>query len=354
MPGLLSDNGVYQWRVNGVEPRQHGPIQTCEFAVDLTDPLLPGVTASAGQAATYAEDAVAGGIGAPGLFTFSNGGSTDVAYYLFSFNSTGLGSSVPADTPTITFTPTLAGPQTLSVKSVDRSGRTSPMRTYRFTVAFAAVSDAWPLDEAGGSTAANAVATATRPLTVSSGVARVNGVGKDFNRTGQLGDLALGFDSASDTASTSGPVVATDQSFSVMAYVKLDDVTGTYTAVSQDGAQVSGFELGHRVDPSCPTGTDGHCWAFWMTGGDSGAQPVAVLSGVPARAGSWVQLTAVRSGGTLQARPCARSGRRPGRAPRCRCSRPRSLRRPHGSRPGRSRWAGAGPPVRRLEPGTAP
>ncbi len=303
--GLLREGGSYRWSVRGYDGAKFSAPVECEFTVDTQKPLVPGVTPVAGMPAVYVEGPTgSGGVGVEGRFTFSNGDSTDVAWYRYSFQ--GAAQKVtPVGSPTVAFAPTLIGPQTLTVESVDRAGAVSDPRVYRFTVAWGNVSNAWQLDEASGASAANVRTGGVPPLAVSGSVTRTNGLGKDFRVRND--DLALQFDSTADTASTAGPAVLTDRPFSVMANVKLDDVTGTYTAVSQDGSQVSGFELGHRVDPRCPEGTNGHCWAFWMPGNDSGAAPVVVLSAVPARAGSWVQLTGIRdaaNGGTLRLAVC--------------------------------------------------
>ena len=300
----LQENVAYQWRVNGLDGYGGvGPISTCEFVVDLHAPVTPGVRATAGQSAVYAEDATAGGLGQPGLFTFDNSGSTDVAAYKYSFGDTSLRFSIPAVSPSISFTPTSVGTQTLSVQSVDKAGWTSPVRTYRFTVDFAGRSSAWKLDEPSGTTAADVVTVNPNALTVPATTTRADGLLTDWKQS--TTDKALKFVTAADSATSSRPVVFTTRPFSVSAFVKLDDADGTYTAVSQDGTQVSGFELGHRVDAACPAATSGHCWAFSVPGSDSSAAPVTVLSDVPVRTGGWAQLTGVRTAdGNLRLTVC--------------------------------------------------
>ncbi|QCB94995.1 DUF4214 domain-containing protein [Cellulomonas shaoxiangyii] len=296
--GVLRDGGTYRWSMAGVDDRgAWGSPVGCELVVDLTPPATPGVTPVAGMPAVYAEGpAPAGGIGVEGRFTFGNGGSADVAWYQYQVAG-GPVRTVPASSPTISVLPAVAGPQTLEVWSLDAAGWPSPRRTHRFTVGFAGVSDAWQLDEASGATAANTVTPGTRDLVVASGTTRADGLGREVG--GHTGDLALRFDAPADGANTSAPVVRTDGTYSVMAFAKLDAVTSTATVVSQDGTHVSGFELGHRVDPACPAGTEGHCWAFSVPTSDAaGASRVVAMSTVPARAGSWVQLVGVRDAGT--------------------------------------------------------
>ncbi|MGW6128777.1 FG-GAP repeat domain-containing protein [Cellulomonas sp. NPDC055163] len=300
-PGPLNDGGLYQWRVAGVDTAGlTGPTTVCEFAVDLTAPAQPTVQSSPGQPAQYKEDTLAGGSGIPGLLTFGNGGSADVVRYEYSFDSEAFDLSTPASSTTISYAPPTGGPHRLFVRSVDAAGWASPKREYRIVVDTAALSEAWKLDDADGTVAVSMSGTA--PLTVSGGVTRTPGLGWFTNRA----DQALAFDAAGEVASSSRPVVRTaGSSYSVMAFARLDDTNGTYAAVSQDGQRVSGFTLGHRKDPSCPTGT-GSCWAFWVPSSDAGGAPeVAVMSQEPVTPGSWVQLAGSRTAaGDLQLSVC--------------------------------------------------
>jgi hypothetical protein len=86
--------------------------------------------------AVYAEDQASGGVGQMGMFELS-AGPADISSYRYSFNDDSLNFAAAAGPwPTwIAFTPSRAGPQTLYVQSVDRSGSTSPVRVYRFIVA---------------------------------------------------------------------------------------------------------------------------------------------------------------------------------------------------------------------------
>ncbi|WP_426512672.1 glutaminase domain-containing protein [Dactylosporangium sp. McL0621] len=73
---------------------------------------------------------------------------------------------------------------------------------------------------------------------------------------GLTGSWPLGTPAASEL-----PVVRTDSSFTVMARVNPSDLSGFRTAVSQDGARVSGFYLQY-------SGSDAR-WAFAMTAADA-------------------------------------------------------------------------------------
>ncbi|MEU5754247.1 LamG-like jellyroll fold domain-containing protein [Streptomyces sp. NPDC047829] len=92
----------------------------------------------------------------------------------------------------------------------------------------------WALDEGAGSTAADEGPNGSA-LTLSEGTAWTSGVSGS----------ALRFDGAGAHAETDGPVLDTTGSYSVSAWVTLDELPGNYaTAVSQDGRhQASPFYL---------------------------------------------------------------------------------------------------------------
>ncbi|WP_146844079.1 LamG-like jellyroll fold domain-containing protein, partial [Cellulomonas composti] len=175
----------------------------------------------------------------------------------------------------------------LSVTAVDKAGNPSEAgpRRYEFEVAGAQVSGQWFLDEGTGTTAAAHTGdgeTVTKALTLDTTLIEwVYG-------PGGAGDRALKF-STLDSAHTSGNVVTTGGTFSVGAFVKLNDLTATGTAVSQDGANTSGFELGVRTS-GCP-GSRTICWAFSRKTTDTvGATVVTATSEVAVTAGDWFYL----------------------------------------------------------------
>ncbi|NEA69765.1 LamG-like jellyroll fold domain-containing protein [Streptomyces sp. SID13588] len=142
----------------------------------------------------------------------------------------------------------------------------------------------WALDEATGSTAADD-SSGAHPGSLGAGATHVAGqVGAGSvatNGTG-TGNIDLG-----------APIVDTSASFSVSAWVKLNNTDGYQTAVSIDGSEVSGFYLGLRGD----TGT----FAFARLPSDTpGAAAVAAAVDTPA-VGTWYHLTGVQdaAAGTL-------------------------------------------------------
>ncbi|MCM2417102.1 LamG-like jellyroll fold domain-containing protein [Streptomyces sp. RKAG293] len=142
----------------------------------------------------------------------------------------------------------------------------------------------WALDEATGSTAADDSGGA-HPGTLAAGASHAAGqVGAGSVATNGTG---------TGTIDLGAPIVDTSGSFSVSAWVKLDNTDGYQTAVSIDGADVSGFYLGLRGD----TGT----FAFARLPSDTVGTAAVAASGDSPAAGSWYHLTGVQdtAAGTL-------------------------------------------------------
>jgi Domain of unknown function (DUF5127)/Domain of unknown function (DUF4965)/Domain of unknown function (DUF1793)/Concanavalin A-like lectin/glucanases superfamily/Domain of unknown function (DUF4964) len=103
--------------------------------------------------------------------------------------------------------------------------------------------------------------------------------------TGQQGG-ALSVSGSGACASSARPVVRTDNSFTVTAWVNMTSATGFHTAVSQDGSNVSGFFLQYSA-------ADGR-WAFSMTSADSTSSVTSrALSGAAPALSTWVHLAGV-------------------------------------------------------------
>ncbi|WP_433273835.1 proprotein convertase P-domain-containing protein [Actinosynnema sp. CS-041913] len=109
---------------------------------------------------------------------------------------------------------------------------------------------------------------------------------------GGSGGTALRFDGKDGHANTGGPVAprtadGTFDSFTVMGWVRLDELGRWAWAVSQDGRRDSGFTLGYS---SYPRG-----WAFGMSGADADGNAeggYAVADPVP-QIGVWTHLAGV-------------------------------------------------------------
>ncbi|GAA4412297.1 hypothetical protein ACFQV2_34215 [Actinokineospora soli] len=132
---LLRHDATFAWAVRGEDGHVAGEwSQPCTFHTDYIAPAKPGVASQ-----VYPENPPhpgSGGVGVPGEFTFTAGGSTDVVAYVY--GSTHLNQRVQADGPgnsaTITLTPTTNGPTDLIVRSVDAAGNQSEQVLYRYWV----------------------------------------------------------------------------------------------------------------------------------------------------------------------------------------------------------------------------
>lgn len=130
----------------------------------------------------------------------------------------------------------------------------------------------FPLDDGGGTSAADVVGghTATAAGSVTWG-------------TGYAGGCAVlngGY------LATSTPLVRTDQSFSVAAWVLLTGTAGFATALSQDGAQASGCYLQYSAQDDR--------WAFAQVGADvANATATRALSTFAPQVGAWTHLVGV-------------------------------------------------------------
>jgi hypothetical protein len=148
-----------------------------------------------------------------------------------------------------------------------------------------------PLEEGTGTTVVDA-----------SGNNRVGTVGSagswTTGRTDPDGNVgkALSFDGGTATLTVPGPVVRTDASFTVTAWVNLAVADANWhTVLSQDGNRTSGFELGYRGDTKQ--------WTFRMPTADVD-NPIFIVvddaAGVVA--GQWTHLAAVYDQGAGQLR----------------------------------------------------
>ncbi|SDY32506.1 Concanavalin A-like lectin/glucanases superfamily protein [Amycolatopsis xylanica] len=140
-----------------------------------------------------------------------------------------------------------------------------------------ALANHWPLDETQGATAADVVAG--RQLGLLGGASFTGG--------------ALNFDGVGGQALGDHVDIATDQSFSVSAWVRLSAKNfGEVTAVSVDGDRTSKFRLGHIVDDD---NNQFGAWSFQGPESDTdNAQVTKVAVTIfPTEVGQWAHLVGV-------------------------------------------------------------
>jgi len=292
----LVDGGVYAWHARAFDGTKYSATWSpwCEFAVDTTAPTAPTVSpVTSGVSAVYLQDVQGGGVGQAGKFTLDRGSSSDVVSFSYGFNNAANPGAATVDATgkaVIDFpAPTTTGPVTLTVKSMDAAGNASPATQYQFTVASPTEDGIWTLDEGTGTTVADTAGSPARPLTVHGGAGWVPGPHALFDS--RAGDNALNFNGIDQSADTTAQVVDTTKSFVVSAFVNLSSThgAGPFSALSQDGPTVSGFQLGYYPAASCPGGTAG-CWTFSMPDTAAGTAYTSAFSPVPVTSGEWTLL----------------------------------------------------------------
>lgn len=284
-PAFAADGTELSFRVRASDGIDSGPWSAwCDVTVDRTGPqTAPTVTS-----VTYPECANAntcptgGGIGRTGGFTFGPGTETDVGGYLYDLhdNPSTFVAAKTDRTAAVLVTPPDDDPQTLFVRTVDRAGNVGEKYTYHFKVGVGTPPRGrWRLDGQNETTVVDD-SPARHDATVTA-------VGSSPQRwqAGHDHD-ALWFDGVSGHVNTTGgQTVRTDISFSVSAWVKLDDTAGMYTVVSQDGNRMAGFYLQNRAGK----------WDFQIPSADADAPAsfANAMSTSPARVGVWTHLVGV-------------------------------------------------------------
>ncbi|WP_239098388.1 LamG-like jellyroll fold domain-containing protein [Micromonospora qiuiae] len=286
VPSGLANGSTYYWRARSTdENKLTGGWSTWQtVSVDTSPPVVSSVSST--QYPLREWGAVLGTSG-----TFGLTGGSDVAEFTWSVNS-GSATTVAASgtnpkTASVTHNPTKDMVSTLSVVAKDIAGNTSQTYLHQFWVSPVPNKYArWKLDETSGGTAADSGSGGSdlSPGTVSGSVSFV---------PGYLGNAAS-FSGAGGEIATSGPVLDTTKSFTVMAWVRASDLAAhDYQVVlSQDGATASRFQLMYNKDVN--GGAGGWCFAMRpIDGGDStSACTDGSAWGLPTE-GMWVHLAGV-------------------------------------------------------------
>jgi hypothetical protein len=299
-PITTAENAVntVTWQVSARDWNNTGPVATGpRFVVDRKAPSAPVVD---GYLYTD-ENRWHGGEGVEGRFDFRNcttalqgagrcttpADDDDVDHYLWGWTEP-LQNKIDADAlagnATIWTTPPGDGPRSFFVQAVDRAGNKSAIVAQHLRVrpGNGAYAD-WSLDGTGKDRAY----LGDRDMVLNDGASyddgAINqGVALDGNR-----------------AHASAPnAVRTDSSFSVSAWVRLDNTTGARAAVSQDGTNFSGFVLWQRPDEDGDGVEEGGRWVFGMACSDVEYKGTSMAaSAEPSEAGVPTHLT-----GTYDAR----------------------------------------------------
>ncbi|MCE6995373.1 DNRLRE domain-containing protein [Saccharothrix sp. S26] len=270
-----ADGTKVDWTLGISDGELAGPVvRGPSFTVDTTPPSDAPTIASP----TYpADNAWHGGAGVPGTFTFTPPAADgDIDHYRYGWTTpptTKVLASSLGGPGTVTTAPPADGVQTLYVQSVDKAGNESGIREHHTHVrAGNGARSQWSFEGNAQDTAflGDRHGTVHGPTTYQPGAV---GNAVRFERGGTV---------------TAPRAVSTDASFTAAAWVRLDDVVHTHTAVSQSGAAVAGFELGYRTEAGA-----GHWFVRMATTPTATATVVTAQATQPAAEDTWTHLAGV-------------------------------------------------------------
>lgn len=267
----------------------------CYFKVDATVPdekLTITPVAGAGESApVYSPDVWGGGLNKAGTFEIKAptvGASNDIAFYRWSFGTSAPTNQVtagtdPDRTARITATPSQFGPAVLYVRGFDAAGNTDSNHSlfsitilvnppdcgagaYRPCPAMSA--GFWSMGEGSGSVSQD-LSGKNHTLMFGSPAYWADGrpgLGKaiGFDGVRACGNTSTTVTACPDNPGAKVPIIRTDQSFTVSAWVKLRSLPNRNMAVvTQSGTHVAGFSLYYKT----VSDTEKR-WTFLMTQND--------------------------------------------------------------------------------------
>ncbi|MFJ4964308.1 LamG domain-containing protein [Streptomyces sp. NPDC088729] len=308
----LAQNGQYRYRALTLsfyssDTKRLTSAQTafCYFTVDSAAPKPPSITFQSTYTACLSGACAPGGApGRAGTVTFgpaAGSGDTNAAYaYKLSTDSDWRPYKTGA-TVIETITPVDSGTITLDVRAKDAAGKYGENRI-RFLVGEGTTPvGRWTFNETSGKAVDRSAATTTLrdDLTLATGASRAatgrRGVVTEKPVTdGVEGATAVTAEDKSlrlagtGYAAAAGPVLETQASYTVSAWVRLESTGRNLTAVSQDGAQNSPFYLGY-----CDAAAT---WCLRMADADSASTSLdnqRVDAKSPAVLKAWTHLAAV-------------------------------------------------------------
>ncbi|MGV9652099.1 LamG-like jellyroll fold domain-containing protein [Streptomyces sp. NPDC003554] len=277
MPGDIPPNTVVSWHVRANDGKATSPWSdegdgsVCSFVYDDVNPEQPTITS---PEYPRMEDVFrVDGVGVYGHFTMDSA-SDDVVSYVYDFLG-GPSGTASAERPgaavTIPYLPLTAGLKSLTVRAIDRSGRSGAQSRYDFNVKPGRAPVArWKLDDPAGSRAAAA----------ETGTAARAGTGVTFGGPAPAGTGAtatVGLDgSGHGFLTTDAPVADMRTPFAVSAWVRPAETDRNMTVASQDADGKPAFSLGLRSQNPGPG------WSFAIGG--------ARVSGGAPEIGEWAHL----------------------------------------------------------------
>ncbi|WP_244173830.1 LamG domain-containing protein [Streptomyces recifensis] len=277
MPADIPADTVVSWHVRANDGKatsawsDEGDGSVCSFVYDDVNPEK--ATISSPEYPNPDKVFWVDGVGVYGHFTMDSP-SDDVVSYTYGFMGGPYG-TVSAERPgaaaTIPYLPLTSGPKSLTVRAIDRSGRSSGESSYHFNVkAGHAPVARWKLDDPAGSRSASAEA----------GTAARAGTGVTFGGPAPAGTGATATVSLDGSGhgflTPDAPATDISKTFAVSAWVRPAETGRNMTGASQDADGKPGFSLGLRShDP-------GPVWSFAIAG--------ARVSGGAPETGEWAHL----------------------------------------------------------------
>lgn len=277
VPNDIPANTVISWHVRANDGEStsawsdEGDGSVCSFVYDDTSPEKATITSP-----DYPEPKDVfwvDGVGVYGHFTVDSP-SDDVVSYTYGFLGGPYG-TVSAERPgaavTIPYLPLTSGPKSLTVRAIDRSGRSSGESRYDFNVKDGRAPVArWRLDDPAGS----------RSAAAETGTAARAGSGVTFGGPAPAGTATTATVSLDGSGhgflTPDAPAADIRKTFTVSAWVRPAETDRNMTVASQDADGAQGFNLGlHRQD-------SGLAWSFAIGG--------ARVSGGAPETGEWTHL----------------------------------------------------------------
>jgi hypothetical protein len=291
------NGGLYALRVKGTDPAPYSISSDwsdyCYFRIDTTDPPVTAVMTSAPS-----------GPGKPGTFQIQSS-ATDVKTFRYGWNEAVLNEIAAGTVPnvsgraaTVTLTVPRYGENVLHLQAIDNTlnegdgsltfsvDRPSPpiarygLETYPGVAAGAASQDAQPALPVQPASYQRADASLEPPVNVTwtDRQRLVGGKQATFNNSGAMTAPAAAVD--------------TTKNFAVAAWVRLDDMTGYRTIVSQDGEHVANFQLQYRSDDRNGDGVADKSFCFGMRSldADNSSGGTTVCGVNTASAGRWTHV----------------------------------------------------------------
>ncbi|WP_406740652.1 LamG-like jellyroll fold domain-containing protein [Streptomyces atratus] len=289
VPDDIPANTVVSWHVRANDGEatsawsDEGDGSVCSFVYDDVNPEK--ATLSSPEYPNPEDVFWVDGVGVYGHFTMDSP-SDDVVSYRYGFLGGPYG-TVSAEQPgaavTIPYLPLTSGPKSLTVRAIDRSGRSSGESRYDFNVQSGRAPVArWKLDDPAGSRSASA----------ETGTAARAGTGVTFGGpapTGTGATATVGLDgSGHGFLTTDAPATDIRKTFAVSGWARPAETGRNMTVASQDADEQPGFSLGLRNQVPGPV------WSFEIAG--------AKVSGGAPETGEWAHLLGLYDAETGRAR----------------------------------------------------